>query len=138
GGTGALFHGLALGLHTVAVDPFVTNNRRRTREEDLYFESTDIFLESKDDTFESLLDGHRGDTSTTQVLITSRGSKEYADVVGLAERHPQAGLSVIESRDPHVKAHHQVAPNTAAMTLAMINSCAQGLRLDLPTHAVID
>ncbi len=138
GGTGALFHGLALGLHTVAVDPIVTNNRRRTRRDDPYFGSSDIFIESRDDTFESLLTGHRGDDSTLHVLMTSRGSQEFPDVVGLAQRHPEAGLSVIESRDPHITAHHEVAPNTVALTLAMINSCAQGLPLRLADYTVVD
>lgn len=139
GGTGALYHGVTLGVDTVAVDPFITNNRRWTREEDLYFESSDIFLQSKDAIFNSLLEKDASSQSrVAHMLITSPGSKEYADIVGLARRHPDAGLRIIESRDPHIKAHHQVAPNTAAMTVGLINGSAQGLPLELPAHSVID
>lgn len=140
GGTGALYHGLLLKSHTVAVDPIVTLNRRDTRATDPYFSSSSLYTEPFDDTFRRVLSspdsskGNARDPKVKHVVITSVRSKEYPDIMELVRNSDQGSINVVESLDPHIQHHHEVGPNTVSLSLSFINLFAQGIELGLPSY----
>lgn len=136
GGTGALWHSITYGSHCVVVDPIITNNRRSSVDEP-YFVSTRIFLKTFDEEFASLLSAKQEVDGKQRVVITSQGSAEYDDVIALARSHFGAGVRVIESLDPHIRRHNQVARNSVALSLGLINLLAQGVPLDLPLESPV-
>lgn len=141
GGTGALYHGLLLESHTVAVDPIVTLNRRNTRATDPYFSSSSLYTEPFDDTFRRLLlaqelpERNSRNPEANHVVITSVRSKEYPDIMDLVGNSDQSSIAVVESLDPHIQHHHEVGPNTVPLSLSFINLFAQGIKLGLPSYS---
>lgn len=138
GGTGAFYHGLRLNSHAVAVDPIVTLNRRNTRSTDPYFSSSSIYLESFDATFQKLTARQQGpaiensEGKVKQVMITSANSKEFSDVMSLAQHSAKDTIKVIESLEPHIRQHNEVGSNTVPLSLSLINLLSQGVEFSIP------
>lgn len=138
GATGALYMSLRCGVEVVAVDPIVSTVRRRSPDVDPYFVGSEIFPMPLEEQLDLALHGARSRSEEVRrAIVTSRGSAEFGEIVEFASRAGRA-VSVVESRDPHISAHHLVAPNSVAITLALINAFTQGLDIVLPRYCVVD
>jgi len=137
GGTGALWHAIAFGSHCVAIDPIITHNRRSESGRDPYFVCSSIFPRTFDSEFDALLTNTEPYPNIQRMIITSKNSAEYPDISRLARRHQDADLKIVESLDPHITHHANVARNSMAITLALVNSLAQGLPISLPSKSQV-
>nr|WP_164930051.1 XcbB/CpsF family capsular polysaccharide biosynthesis protein [Brachybacterium faecium] len=130
GGTGATYHGLRAGLKFVAVDPILSDEWYETHESDYHYTADGVFPRPKQEVFEGLVAHVSGSVDRDPprgVVVTSDKSPQYETVVeSLAPLSDS--LLFLNSTNPAILKHPDVAPNTIYSQLMAINS----LIMDIP------
>ncbi|WP_193071903.1 XcbB/CpsF family capsular polysaccharide biosynthesis protein [Brevibacterium sp. FME37] len=138
GGTGALYHGLTGGWKFVSVDPIVTDSWYEQYENDYHFTAHGIFPRPKQEVFTELVGkvaSERPGQSLNSVLVTSSRSPQYAYTSEII-RPLRDSLSVLDSGNPNILKHPDVAPKTIYAQVMAINTLLLGFSLPLGEVAV--
>ncbi len=132
GGTGAVYHGLAGGWRSVAVDPILSDDWYETYKKDYHFTAGDVFPARKQEVFSELFAEISRETNSLRpgtVIITSSRSPQFSytfdAIAPLRER-----ITVFDSQNTEIRKHPDVAPKTIYAQVMAINSLLLGL--DLP------
>ncbi|AZL14889.1 hypothetical protein CXR25_14920 [Brevibacterium aurantiacum] len=138
GGTGALYHGLTGGWKFVAVDPIISDSWYEQYENDYHFTADGVFLRSKQEIFAELIGQvaaePRGD-SLNSVIVTSSRSPQYPITSEII--YPlRNDLSVLDSGNPNILKHPDVAPSTIYAQVMAINTLLLGFGFPLGESAI--
>lgn len=128
GGTGALFHGLTGGWKFVSVDPIVTDSWYEQYENDYHFTAHRVFPRPKQEVFTELVGrvaSERRGHSPNSVIVTSSRSPQYAYTSEII-RPLRDSLSVLDSGNPNILKHPDVAPKTIYAQVMAINTLLLG------------
>lgn len=124
GGTGALFHGLTGRWKFVAVDPILSDSWYEEFENDYHFTTGGVFPRSKQEVFSELIGQAAGDLrleSAESVIVTSSRSPQYAYTAEII-RPIRDQLTILDSDNPDIVRHPDVAPKTIYSQVLAINS----------------
>ncbi|WHQ69490.1 XcbB/CpsF family capsular polysaccharide biosynthesis protein [Methylorubrum extorquens] len=119
GGTGAFLHGMKLGVRIVAVDPIVHDQHYLTKMNDAHF-VTGVFPEMKEARFSRLVRESASPNATC--VISSENSPQFQYIEEII-RPLMSGdrLIFLNSKNPSIKDHPDVGPNTVNAAVMMIN-----------------
>lgn len=138
GGTGALYHGLTSGWKLVSVDPIVSDSWYEQHENDYHFTTGGVFPRSKQEVFSELVgqvaSEHPG-TSLNSVIVTSTRSPQYPCTSEIL-RPLCNRFSVLNSANPNILKHPDVAPKTIYAQVMAINTLLLGFTLPLGESAI--
>lgn len=124
GGTAALFHGIDLGLKTVAVDPIVSDEHYEKKYSDLHF-TQDTFHKPKQIRFAELLSERPARRAT---IICSPRSPQHQFISEIIRRHPSCGkIAFFETQHTAIKDHVDVGPNTINVLTMILNGYFYGV-----------
>ncbi|QDW64369.1 XcbB/CpsF family capsular polysaccharide biosynthesis protein [Oerskovia sp. KBS0722] len=124
GGTGATFHGLALGLPFVAVDPVLDDAYYERELGDPHFTGSPVFLASKQEVFGNLfreISEIGRDPELPSFFVTSPQSAQYPIVTDAAAALG-GSLTVLVSRSERIRKHEDVARATLGPTQSVVNA----------------
>jgi hypothetical protein len=131
GGTGAFYHGLSGGWKFVAVDPILSDSWHVDHENDYHFTTGGIFPRSKQEVFAELI----GRTSAnphsalySSVIVTSSRSPQYTYTADLIQPIKDR-LTVLNSYNPEIVKHPNVAPKTIYSQVLAINNLLVGFSM---------
>lgn len=130
GATGAVLHGLALGLPFVAVDPILSDRYYETSMHDAHFTRGSVFFEPKQTLFSNLLKSGVMDRRRYAAFFTSPNSEQYGLVTDFAS-HFSGPVGVYSSVDPRIDGHPSVAGSVLGLTVSIVNGIIHGM----PLHA---
>lgn len=141
GGTGAVRHGLIMGLQFVACDPILGDQYYELEHNDDHFTKGGVFLESKDSVFDrlggELVSGRAPKSPSFGAFFTAPVSAQYQMVSGFADTLSAAmPVGVFESADRRILGHPTVAPAVLGETLALVNSLFLGWDRPLGRHVL--
>lgn len=128
GGFGALLHGLLGGYSFVSVDPIVDDTYYVEDRNDAHFTGAPIFFETKQDRLARLCEDVF--VESPSLIFTSRNSRQYELVHDFAAKLSE-NLTFVETEDPLVKKHEDVAKGVLGPTVAAINDIF--LKWPIPT-----
>ncbi|MER8027002.1 XcbB/CpsF family capsular polysaccharide biosynthesis protein [Glutamicibacter protophormiae] len=137
GGTASVYHGISNGWKFVAVDPVMSDVWYEENYGDYHFTADGIFVESKQDTFKSLV--AEAQQSFNQpyggsVVITAPRSPQNSSTTQLLS--PLSNyLTILESSNRLITDHPEVAPNTIYAQVLAINSLL--LDFEFPKEKII-
>ena len=138
GGTGALYHGLTGSWKFVSVDPIVTDSWYEQYENDYHFTAQGVFPRPKQEVFSELVGriaSERRGEALNSVIVTSSRSPQYPYTSEII--HPlRNSLSVLDSGNPNILKHPDVAPKTIYAQVMAINTLLLGFSLPLGESAV--
>jgi len=134
GGTGAFYHGLLGGYRCVAVDPIVADEHYVKNLKDFHFTAGGVFPEVKERAFEKLVSAHlaKGEPPAPfakRAVICSERSPQYPYITRLLIEPLRGEVAFYNSRNPMIKDHPDVAPNTINTTTMLLNQQLYGLNM---------
>ncbi|WP_150538235.1 XcbB/CpsF family capsular polysaccharide biosynthesis protein [Actinobacillus vicugnae] len=120
GATGALLHGIKLGLKTISVDPIVSDEYYIEKHNDLHF-VTDVFPMSKQEKFIKILKEESHKNLSNIKLITSPNSEQfkYINKILLASN---LGICSYIFTNPQIKGHTYIGEQTLNFVTSMLNN----------------
>lgn len=130
GGTGALYHGVSLGLKFVAVDPILSDAHYWNKHNDIHFTNNSLFPRRKDEIFTQLLAQNDidGAEEGTQCVIYSRRSPQHKYIHDQFLSLTDNGI-FIDVDSPEIKDHPDVAPNALHVTTTIATTMLAGVGL---------
>lgn len=138
GGTGALYHGLTGGWKFVAVDPILSDAWYVDFENDYHFTTGGIFPRTKQEVFTELIGRVAAVPETSldrSVLVTSSRSPQYSYTAEII-RPVKGRLSVLNSDNPEIKRHPDVAPKTIYSQVLAVNNLLLGFSMPSGEYAI--
>ncbi|WP_101574707.1 XcbB/CpsF family capsular polysaccharide biosynthesis protein [Brevibacterium sp. 239c] len=138
GGTGALYHGLTDGWKFVSVDPIVTDSWYEQYENDYHFTAQGVFPKPKQEVFTELVGriaSERRGEALNSVIVTSSRSPQYPYTSEIINPLRDS-LSVLDSGNPNILKHPDVAPKTIYAQVMAINTLLLGFSLPIGESAV--
>ena len=127
GATGAVRHGVALGLPFVAADPVLGDEYYERSRDDAHFTGPEGFTSTKDAVFAELLASERP-TGARGVFLTSPQSPQHDMVVEYAERLKRPTL-LFDSSDYRIADHPWVPGVVLGPTFMAVNALILGWSL---------
>ncbi|MGQ3385071.1 XcbB/CpsF family capsular polysaccharide biosynthesis protein [Glutamicibacter sp. TV12E] len=130
GGTGALYHGVSLGMKFVAVDPILSDAHYWDKHNDIHFTNNYLFPLRKDEIFTQLLAQNdiNGADEGTQCVIYSRRSPQHKYIHDQFLSLTDNGI-FIDVDSPEIKDHPDVAPNALHVTTTIATTMLAGVGL---------
>lgn len=131
GGTGALYHGLRGGWKFVATDPVLSDEWYEREKDDYHFTGTGIFPRPKQEVFADLISRSRlrlNRRGPASVIVTSSRSPQFAYTSQLI-RPIRRRISVLDSGNPEIHEHPDVAPKTIYLQVMALNALLLGFGL---------
>lgn len=128
GATGAVLHGLALGLPFVAVDPILSDRYYEMSMQDAHFTRGPVFFEPKEKLFSNLLKSNLMDCRPYAAFFTSPNSEQYGLVTDFASQLT-GPVGVYSSVDPRIDGHPSVAGSVLGLTVSIVNSIVHEMPL---------
>lgn len=138
GGTGALYHGLTGGWKFVSVDPIISDSWYEQYENDYHFTTGGVFPRSKQKVFNELIGqvaSEQPGTSLKSVIVTSTRSPQYPYTSEII-RPLRESLSVLDSGNPDILKHPDVAPKTIYAQVMAINTLLLGFKFPAGESAI--
>lgn len=120
GGTGALYHGIKMGLKALVVDPIISDIHYLEKLNDLHF-VRNVFPESKQDKFSRLFDENKTKDLSFVKLVTSPNSEQFIYISELI-LIPRINISSYIFSNPNIKGHTDVGQNTLNFVVSMLNN----------------
>lgn len=141
GATGAVFHGLTMGIKHVAVDPVLSEVEYWDRLDDSHFTKNRIFNKTKQQVFASLqadlvAQGMWADRLAQQVLITSRRSPQYQHTAPLLVEDQDTN-EVFINDNPGITDHPDVPKFSLHVATSTVDQLLAGVPIT-PGHFLID
>ncbi|TCT15148.1 hypothetical protein EDC51_10652 [Bibersteinia trehalosi] len=127
GATGALYHGIKMGLNTLAVDPIISDVHYLEKFNDLHFVS-DVFPESKQDKFAKLFTEYKDKDLTHIKLVTSPNSEQFNYISELI-LIPNIRLCSYIFSNPNIKGHTDMGEHTLNFVTSMLNNMLYDLEI---------
>lgn len=130
GGTGALYHGVSLGLKFVAVDPILSDAHYWENHNDIHFTNNALFPRRKDQIFKELLTQSNLNVADegSQCVIYSRRSPQHKYIDEHFLSLTDNGI-FIDVDNPEIKDHPDVAPNALPVTTTIVTTMLAGVGL---------
>lgn len=119
GATGALYHGIKMGLKTVAVDPIVSDSYYLEEHNDLHFVQ-DVFPRSKEEVFTELLKSNINKDMNNIKLVTSKNSEQYLYLNNIIISKNNS-INTFIFDNPSIKTHSHVGGNTVNFVTSALN-----------------
>lgn len=132
GATGALYHGIKMGLNTLAVDPILSDVHYLENFNDLHFVEG-VFPEYKQDKFSRLFEDNINKDLTNIKLVTSPNSEQFKYISELV-LIPEVKLCSYIFSNPNIKGHTDIGENTLNFVTSMLNNMLYGI--DIKTSLV--
>lgn len=120
GATGALYHGIKMGLKAVSVDPIISDIHYVEKFNDLHFVEG-AFPIAKQDKFKELFDEYKHQDLTHIKLISSQNSEQFEYISELILL-PKIGVCSYLFNNPSIKGHTTIGENTLNFVTAMLNN----------------
>lgn len=120
GATGALYHGIKMGLSTLAVDPIISDEYYLHKFNDLHF-VTDVFPESKQEKFARLFLENKNEDLSHIKLVTSPNSEQFGYINELI-LIPKLNLKSFIFSNPNIKAGLDIENTTIHFITSMLNN----------------
>lgn len=120
GATGALYHGLEMGLKTLAVDPIVSDEFYIERYDDLHFVEG-AFPQYKQDKFNRLMNKNKDKRIGFIKIVTSNNSEQYSYIENIIFSKNKSINRYVFS-NPNIKHHPDVGEQTLNFATAMLNN----------------
>nr|WP_101054359.1 XcbB/CpsF family capsular polysaccharide biosynthesis protein [Neisseria meningitidis] len=127
GATGALYHGIQLGLKTLAVDPIVSDDFYLKELNDLHFVQ-DVFPSSKNKKFFELMTDYSSENLEHIHIVTSRNSEQYQYIVKILQQ--QSSIKQFVFNNPHIKGHTDIGDKTLNFASSMLNILLYNLSVE--------
>lgn len=127
GATGALYHGMDMGIRCVVVDPIVSDEVYEKRYRDSHYTADGIFLERKQQLFDRLVKKVTADKdfaglNARWAIICSDRSPQF-DYINRTLIQPMwGGAAFFNSQHPDITDHPEVGPNTITMMTTLLNT----------------
>lgn len=128
GATGALYHGLKMGLKTLAVDPIVSDEFYIKTYNDLHFVEG-AFPKYKQDKFNSLMSENKDKKLDFIKIVTSSNSEQYNYIENIVLSSNKTINSYVFS-NPNIKNHPDVSEQTLNFATAMLNNLLYDIAKD--------
>lgn len=128
GATGALYHGLKMGIKTLAVDPIVSDEFYIKKYNDLHFVEG-AFPCYKQEKFNDLMLKNSNRKLDFIKIITSPNSEQYSYIQNIIFSSNTTINNYIFS-NPYIKSHPDVGKQTLNFATAMINNLLYDVSMD--------
>ena len=129
GATGALYHGMKMGLKTVSVDPIVSDDFYINKHNDLHFVEG-VFPRSKQENFNELMAEYANDNLSFVKLVTSKNSEQYTYIEDIILTKNNTINSYIFN-NPQIKSHPDVGKHTLNFVTSMLNNLLYDLDINM-------
>jgi hypothetical protein len=136
GGTASLYYGLKEGYKVVAVDPIVDDEHYLKVHDDLHF-IRGIFPEEKRHKFQRLVGSVEKDKARDVAVICSERSPQFPYISSLVCEPLSQCATFLNSVNPDIKTHPDVARLTINMVVMLINQLLYGFPLPTGMRKVI-
>lgn len=120
GATGALYHGVKMGVKAVAVDPIISDVHYMEKHNDMHFVKG-AFPIFKQEKFAQLFVEYKDKNLTHIKLVTSPNSEQFEYINDLILSQG-IGVCTYVFSNPNIKGHTTIGENTLNFVTAMLNS----------------
>lgn len=120
GATGALYHGIKLGLKALVVDPIISDEFYLKKHNDLHF-VRDVFPESKQQKFNKIFKDKINEDLYNIKLVTSPNSEQFS-YISENILIPSLKICSYIFNNPKIEKHTDVGEHTLNFVISMINN----------------
>ncbi|MGP5646297.1 XcbB/CpsF family capsular polysaccharide biosynthesis protein [Psychrobacter celer] len=128
GGTGALYHGLKMGIKTLSVDPIVSDDFYINKHNDLHFVEG-AFPIYKDEKFSELMRELTNKKLSFMKIITSPNSEQF-EYIRSNIFLKNLSINKYIFTNPSIKTHPDVGKHTLSFSTTMLNNLLYNINID--------
>ncbi|MCW9698296.1 MULTISPECIES: XcbB/CpsF family capsular polysaccharide biosynthesis protein [unclassified Avibacterium] len=127
GATGALYHGITMGLKSLVVDPIISDEFYINKFNDLHF-VRNVFPYSKQEVFSKLFEKYREKDLFNINLVTSPNSEQFQYVSDMI-LIPELRVCSYVFNNPNIKGHTDMGKHTLNFVVSMLNNLLYGIEV---------